>query len=630
MKISSAKTVEGHSTVGEGDLSKFDVIGGIFDAVANKVKNLRSRRKSEELDVRDLPSSQRRGSQDDMEFGGARRTPLQPMKKLTRRRSNSTDSPRVALSSGQLVRRPMIWDQLNRQAAGEPLADLRSGAGNAELEEMKAYCANLEAACASGALPRSPRPLTLTVAVEGQSVVQLDEDETGRASTVAVEGQSVVQLDEEETGRASTDAVMGETPPSRTGESDELSELRARCLELEARISDDSLKTIRRESEEKSISRETFRRENEEMITPVEATESAEDELASADSIVTIDSGQGGYGDETPDEMNARYTRSAMLKALEQQQQLMMDRDKSEKELQELNIQLAQLNTRSDYFRQQKGELEQLAGTGGQWLGAKWRADTGVNLNRYMTQRIRSHDVEAIKLLLQYVTRLDECMDVDTGLNCLETLLKQGALVNNSEVVAECARAVGAWCAPVHDIEESQWYEAGMAMIAATGLDGKRFDFSKPVGAAHGSGSVLHLLLRNTPSPQRDALCTQLLSAGANALQQDLSGVSAMHMAATEGSISLLSAMLSTAQESGHLDFALRHVTLAGHSVLHLAAAGVNTDGFSRAHGCESLIMCRASVNAVSAIGETPLHMAARWGDLQVRCAQFVELSAQH
>ena len=53
-----------------------------------------------------------------------------------------------------------------------------------------------------------------------------------------------------------------------------------------------------------------------------------------------------------------------------------------------------------------------------------------------------------------------------------------------------------------------------------------------------------------------------------------------------------------------------------GSTALHMAAAGGPNEG--RAVVCESLIMCSAQVSAVSAVGETPLHMAARVGDAEV------------
>lgn len=170
---------------------------------------------------------------------------------------------------------------------------------------------------------------------------------------------------------------------------------------------------------------------------------------------------------------------------------------------------------------------------------------------------------------------------------------------------------------PLEDKDASVWIDMLIAMVEARGLDALPFGVNKRTPVEYGAGSILQLLLRHPSSEHRNNMCSVLLYAGASPLLQDVTGTSAIHLAALEGSVLLLTSMLSAAQEAGHMERAVTHTTSIGCTALHMAAAGGPIEG--RIDACESLIMCSAQVSAVSTVGEMPIHMAARAGDAKAQ-----------
>jgi len=79
-----------------------------------------------------------------------------------------------------------------------------------------------------------------------------------------------------------------------------------------------------------------------------------------------------------------------------------------------------------------------------------------------------------------------------------------------------------------------------------------------------------------------------------------------------------VSCILSAARESGLLDAIVNARTKHGYTPLALAARGASADGFTRSVVCHTLIAEGADLNIPSAVGQTPIHIAARWGDPSV------------
>ena len=128
------------------------------------------------------------------------------------------------------------------------------------------------------------------------------------------------------------------------------------------------------------------------------------------------------------------------------------------------------------------------------------------------------------------------------------------------------------------------------------------------------------------------AIIAILLNKGARVDITDNNGFTPLHISAAHGSFAAVTHLTMAAAEQSVLSEVVNGATLIReHTPLHMAARGssrgqqhlyclpidlvLSIDGCTRSMCCEALIDARADPTTAGRLGETPLHVAARWGD---------------